>query len=589
MGKASPSCIIGTGWGRVKDRRAPGARKSLPLRHFVCYDQDMRKPRFLPVAFLAIVLSALAGGLYGNRAFARQDEVTQQYRVFTSALTAISSEYVEDVPSDRLIYSAIDGMLHTLDPHSSFFDPRNYAQMRERQEGHYYGLGIQIQSVDGDIKVMSIFEGSPAYKKGLRRLDILSKVRDTDGTDLDMKGWTTEQAVKKLKGPKGTVVNISIKRTGYDGLINMDVVRDEVNITTVRAAFMMDKETGYVKLDQFTETSDRELGDALQKLNANGMKRLVFDLRENPGGALDQAIRIANRFLPRGDMIVYTRGRVPNANQNYLATERSEYTNMPIVTLVNRNSASASEIVSGALQDHDRSLIVGETTFGKALVQSVYPISEGAGVAVTTGRYYTPSGRLIQRPWDGSFDEYLTYTLRDQTAAERQHKASDLKYTDAGRKVYSGGGIEPDKFVVGAGTEGFNPTRFGRLLYARQEFANFADQFRAEGDTRFSDANKNKKPIARGFEVTDAMLNDFKALLAARKVKIDQESFAKDETFIRAMIHYEIDSALFSMEEARRNLIAKDPQAQFAVAQFGEAETLMQMSSTRTSRTGKGQ
>ena len=548
----------------------------------------MRNPRFLPAAIFAIAVSALAGGLFGSRAFARQDEVAQQYRVFTSALTAINREYVEDVASDRLIYSAIDGLLHTLDPHSSFFDPRNYAQMRERQEGHYYGLGISIQSVDGDIRVVSIFEGSPAYKKCLRRGDILSKVRDADGTDLDMKGWTTEQAVKKLKGPKGTTVNISIKRAGYDALINMDVVRDEVNITTVRAAFMIDKETGYVKLDQFTETSDRELGDALQKLSSSGMKRLVFDLRENPGGALDQAIRIANRFLPRGDMIVYTRGRVPNANQNYLATEQSEYTHLPIVTLVNRNSASASEIVSGALQDHDRALIVGETTFGKALVQSVYPISEGAGVAVTTGRYYTPAGRLIQRPWDGSFDEYLTYTLRDQTA-ERQHKASDLKYTDAGRKVYSGGGIEPDKFVVGAGTEGFNPTRFGRLLYARQEFANFADQFRAEGDTRLSDANKNKKAIARGFEVTDAMLNDFKAQLVARKVKMDEASFAKDETFIRAMIHYEIDAALFSMEEARRNLIARDPQAQFALAQFGDAEALLQMSSTRSTRSGKGQ
>ena len=209
----------------------------------------MRKPRFLPVAVFAIVLSAIAGGLFGSRAFARQDEVSQQYRVFTAALAAIQREYVEDVPSDRLIYSAIDGMLHTLDPHSSFFDPRNYTQMRERQEGHYYGLGIQIQSVDGDIKVVSIFEGSPAYKKGLRRGDILSKVRDVDGTDLDMKGWTTEQAVKKLKGPKGTTVNISIKRSGYDALINMDVVRDEVNITTVRAAFMIDKETGYVKLD----------------------------------------------------------------------------------------------------------------------------------------------------------------------------------------------------------------------------------------------------------------------------------------------------------------------------------------------------
>ncbi|MDP9323473.1 MAG: S41 family peptidase [Acidobacteriota bacterium] len=547
----------------------------------------MRNPRFVPVAVFAIVVSALAGGLFGSRAFARQDEVSQQYRVFTSALAAIDREYVEDVPSDRLIYSAIDGMLHTLDPHSSFFDPKSYAQMRERQEGHYYGLGIQISSVDGDIKVNSIFEGSPAYKKGLRRGDILAKVRDTDGTDLDMKGWTTEQAVKKLKGPKGTTVNISIKRGGYDGLINMDVVRDEVNITTVRAAFMIDKETGYVKLDQFTETSDRELGDALQKLSANGMKRLVFDLRENPGGALDQAIRVANRFLPRGDMIVSTRGRVPNANQNYLATEQGDYTHLPIVTLVNRNSASASEIVSGALQDHDRALIVGETTFGKALVQSVYPISEGAGVAVTTGRYYTPSGRLIQRPWDGTFDEYLTYTLRDQTA-ERQHKLSDLKYTEAGRKVYSGGGIEPDKFVVGAGNEGFNPTRFGRLLSSRQEFANFADQFRAEGDTRLSDANKNKKPISRGFTVTDAMVNDFKALVVSRKLKIDEESFKKDEPFIRAMIHYEIDSALFGMEEARRNMIAKDPQAQFALGQFGEAEHLIELASTRSTRNGKG-
>jgi carboxyl-terminal processing protease len=547
----------------------------------------MRNPRFLPVAVFAIVLSALAGGLFGSRAFARQDEVSQQYRVFTSALAAIDREYVEDVPSDRLIYSAIDGMLHTLDPHSSFFDPKSYAPMRARQEGHYYGLGIQISSVDGDIKVNSIFEGSPAYKKGLRRGDILAKVRDTDGTDLDMKGWTTEQAVKKLKGPKGTTVNISIKRGGYDGLINMDVVRDEVNITTVRAAFMIDKETGYVKLDQFTETSDRELGDALQKLSANGMKRLVFDLRENPGGALDQAIRVANRFLPRGDMIVSTRGRVPNANQNYLATEQGDYTHLPIVTLVNRNSASASEIVSGALQDHDRALIVGETTFGKALVQSVYPISEGAGVAVTTGRYYTPSGRLIQRPWDGTFDEYLTYTLRDQTA-ERQHKMSDLKYTEAGRKVYSGGGIEPDKFVVGAGNEGFNPTRFGRLLSLRQEFANFADQFRAEGDNRLSDANKNKKPISRGFTVTDAMVNDFKALVIARKLKIDEESFKKDDSFIRAMIHYEIDSALFGMEEARRNMIAKDPQAQFALGQFGEAEHLIELASTRSTRNGKG-
>jgi carboxyl-terminal processing protease len=540
----------------------------------------MRTPRFLAATVFAVLIAALAGGFFGSTALARQDEVSQQYRVFTAALDVIDREYVDELPSDRLVYGAIDGMLHTLDPHSSFFDPRSYAQMRERQEGHYYGLGITIQVVDGDITVQSIFEGSPAYKSGLRRFDVIARIGGQEA-----KGWTSDQAVKKLKGPKGTSVNISIRRAGYDGLIDMDVQRDEVNITTVRAAFMVDKETGYIKLDQFTETSDREMGEALQRLTAAGMKRLVFDLRENPGGALDQAIRISNRFLPRGVMIVSTHGRVPNSNQEYRATEESQYTHLPMVTLVTRGSASASEIVSGALQDHDRSLVVGETTFGKALVQSVYPISEGAGVAVTTGRYFTPSGRMIQRPWDGSFDEYLTYTLRDQ-AGDRQHKAAEQKFTDAGRKVYGGGGIEPDKFFVGT-VEGFTPTRFGRLLQNRQEFVDFANQFTAEGDTRLSAANKSKKPIARGFVVTDAMLADFKARLVARKVKIDEEAFAKDDTYIRAMIHFEIDSALFGMDEARRNLIAKDPQAQFAIAQFGEAEQLLQLSSNKTARGSK--
>src|SRR5204863_526170 len=218
----------------------------------------------------------------------------------------------------------------------------------------------------------------------------------------------------------------------------------EVNIVTVRGAFMLDKDTGYIKLGDFSETSDDEVGAALKKLSDAGMKRLVFDLRDNPGGPLDQAIKVANRFLPRGDMIVYTRGRVQNSAQDYHATEQSEFLRIPMVTLVNRSSASASEIVSGALQDHDRSLIVGETTFGKALVQSVYRVNQNAGAAITTARYYTPSNRLIQRPWDGTFDEYLTYTLREQDP-NKAHKPEDLRYTDGGRKVYSGGGVEPDR------------------------------------------------------------------------------------------------------------------------------------------------
>lgn len=538
----------------------------------------MRSFRFFPAVVLAIVLSALAGGFFGSSALATQDEVSQQYRVFTHALAAIDREYVEKVPSERLVYGAIDGLLHTLDPHSSFLDPRSYRQMRERQEGRYYGLGIRIVAVDGDITVESVFEGSPAYKKGLRRGDIISRVEGQDA-----KGWTTDQAVTKLKGPKGTTVNISLKRRGYEGLIDMEVERDEVNITTVRGAFMVDNTgTGYVKLAEFSETSDRELGAALEQLKAKGLRRLVLDLRDNPGGPLDQAIRISNRFLPRGDLIVYTRGRIPNAEQEYRATEESDFTNLPVVVLVNRRSASASEIVSGALQDHDRALVVGETTFGKALVQSVYRIANDAGLALTTGRYYTPSGRMIQRPWDGSFDEYLTYDLREQTA-DKNRASADLKLTDAGRKVYSGGGVEPDKFFAGP-IEGFAPTRFGRLLYARQAFANFADQFTAEGDTRLSAANKNKKTIARGFVVTDQLVKDFRASLEGQRIKVDEEAFAKDEPFIRAMIRYDIDLALFGVEEARRNLVAKDPQAQFALSQFSEAERLTQMARARSAK-----
>jgi carboxyl-terminal processing protease len=278
-------------------------------------------------------------------------------------------------------------------------------------------------------------------------------------------------------------------------------------------------------------------------------------------------------------MIVYTRGRIPKADEDYRAREASEYTDLPMVVLVNRNSASAAEIVSGSLQDHDRALVVGETTFGKALVQSVYPIVGGAGLALTTGRYYTPSGRMIQRPWDTAFDEYITYSLRDQSAP-REHSATELKKTDAGRNVYGGGGIEPDKFMVGP-VEGFNPTRFGRSLFARGAFANFADQFTAEGDTRLSVANANRKRITKDFEVTDAMMAEFRESLKAQKIVIDEAAFAKDEAFIRAMIHYDIDLALFGVAEARRNLIMKDPQAQFALTQFADAIRLTQLSARK--------
>lgn len=540
---------------------------------------NMRRYRSLSAAVFVVTVCALVGGFFGRSALVAQDQIPEQYKVYTAALSAIEKNYVGDVESDRLVWGSITGLLGTLDPHSSFFDPKAYAQMRERQEGRYYGLGISIAVVDGDITVANVFEASPAYQRGVRRGDIIAKIEGED-----TKGWTSDQAVRRLRGPKGTAVGVSIKRSGYEKLIDLQVTRDEIHIPTVPSAFMLDSQTGYIKLRDFGENTDQELGQALKDLAGKGMKRLVFDLRANPGGALDQAIRVANRFLPRGEMIVYTRGRVPNSDQDYRATEPSDYLNIPMVTLVNRNSASASEIVSGSLQDHDRSLIVGETTFGKALVQSVYRVSENAGAAITTARYYTPSGRLIQRPWDGSFDEYLTYTLREQDP-NKVHKPEDLKYTDEGRKVYSGGGIEPDRRFNGP-IEGFDPTRLGRTLYARNLFDLYAQRFTRKGDTRIAPSTTTpQRELAPDFEVTDAMVQEFrKDIVDKAHIRVDEASWQKDLDFIKAEIHKEIDVDLFGEAAAFKSLTRRDPQLQFALGLFPEAQQLLDASKNSSAR-----
>ena len=538
----------------------------------------MRTFRSASAALSVIAVCALVGGFYGRDALSAQDQIPDQYKVFTAAIHAIEDTYVGEVASDRLVYGAISGMLQTLDPHSSFMDPRSYAQMRERQEGRYYGLGIRIGVTDGDITVADVFEGSPAYQKGMRRGDIIARIEGED-----TKGWTSEQAVLRLRGQKGTPVSISVKRSGYEKLIDLSVTRDEIHMPTVPAAFMIDGTTAYLKLTDFGENTDDELGKALRDLASKGMKQLVFDLRENPGGALDQAIKVSNRFLPQGQMIVFTRGRVANSGQDYRATERSDFLNIPMVTLVNRRSASASEIVSGALQDHDRSLIIGETTFGKALVQSVFRISGGAGAAITTARYFTPSGRMIQRPWDSSFDEYITYTYRDQDA-NKQHRDEDLKLTDSGRKVYSGGGVEPDRRLDGP-VMGFNPTRFARAIYARNLFASFAERFSRRGDTRIAPSNSRQvRELTPDYEVTDALVTEFRQHVESFKIKFDEAAWKQDENFIRAMIRFEIDLDLFGVATAWQHLVKLDPQVQLAMKSFPEAQLLLDRGRQTTRR-----
>ena len=535
----------------------------------------IRRSRTLAVAVTVVIASALLGGLFCGRVLAGQDSLDRHYEAFTTALAAIETTYVGEVDSEQLVYQAIGGMLQTLDPHSSFMDPRSYRQLRERQEGRYYGLGITINVIDGAITVMNLFEGSPAFRTGLRRGDVIARIAGEDAI-----GISSDQAVKQLRGPKGSTVVVSIRRRGYERLIDLEVERDEISIPTVQGVFMIDDTIGYVRLRDFSETSSRELRAALRKLDDLGMEGLLLDIRDNPGGPLDQAIRVSNEFLPRGDLIVYTRGRVQDSDQDYHAREDGDHTSIPLVVLVNRNSASASEIVSGAIQDHDRGLIVGETTFGKALVQSVYRVSQEAGLALTTARYYTPSGRMIQRPWDATFEEYRTYSYSMHDIQPGDHAMSERKLTDTGREVFGGGGIEPDYFMSGP-IDGFDPTAFGRLLAARQEFALFAERFSAEGDTRIADEGSGRQRVSLGFVVDDAMMADFRSQLESRRLTLDEDAeaaFTSDDVFIRAMIHYEIDIALFSLDEARRNLTASDPQAQYALTLFPEAIRLLNVS-----------
>ena len=541
------------------------------------------RTRGIPAAAVVVVLSTVAGGLVGAQSGPTQDHLNDRYRIYTAALAAVERDYVEPIEGSRLVYGSIDGMLRTLDPHSSFLEPKQYERMREQQSGRYPGIGITIVSADGQITVTQPpFEGSPAYRAGIRRNDVIARVgQPIPGKTPkqiaweDTKGWTTEDVVKRVRGPKGTTVEISIRRPGVDTLIDLTVERDQIQITSVRTAFMIAPGTGYVRLQDFIETSDEELGQALKKLKAAGMQRLLLDLRDNPGGPLDQAIAVSSRFLKRGQMVVQTKGRIPNSDHEYRTEAEGGYTDVPMIVMVNRNSASASEIVSGAMQDHDRALLVGETTFGKALVQGVYSISQGAGLALTTGRYYTPSHRMIQRPWDGAFDEYITYSYRDQ-AASRDHAAADLKYTDAGRKVYSGGGIEPDHFVPGP-IEGFNPARFTRMLHSRGAFVGFAERFTKEGDERPAAKSGAVHKVAPGWQVTDAMVTEFHDYVVSERVRIDEAAFKGDVAFIKAMIRFEADVDLFGIEEARRNLSKTDPQVQAALGYFDGASQLLAM------------
>ena len=450
-----------------------------------------RRTLFSLIVFFAVC--ALGGMVLSQQVGAQsaQDESTFRdgLKSFSAVYDIVAKNYAEpltgDMPDKAIYDGAIPEMLHTLDPHSSFYDPKAYARMKEDQHGKYYGVGMLIVQQNGKVVVVNPIENSPAFRAGIHPGDVITSI---DGQSAN--GMTSDDVANRLKGPRGTKVNVTMTRVGASSPLNFDLVRDEIPNASIDLSYEIRPGIGYLHIRQFQETTGREFDDAIESFGP-GLKGLVLDLRQNPGGVLVEAVSVCDRLLKRGQIIVSQRGRA-FPEQVYRATHGNEGDSFPIVVLVNRGTASAAEIVSGALQDHDRALIAGETTFGKGLVQTVYTLSDNTGLALTTYHYFTPSGRLIQRNYNGVslYDYYYNHDQQPQDDKDRE-----VKLTDSGRTVYGGGGITPDVKI-----ESPKSTPFQDLLLERDAFLGFTEEYLAH------------RTVNKDFQVDDSVARRFQAV-----------------------------------------------------------------------------
>ena len=419
-----------------------------------------RQVRPLVLAIFVVLLCSLIGGVFGPgltgvsaAAAAPEEDLKTSIKQFTKVYEVVENNAADKVTADKGIYKgAIPGMLRTLDPHSNFFDPKDFQALRDDQSGHYYGVGMQVAPRNSKTIVVAPFGGSPAYKAGLRPGDVILEV---NGKKTD--NMTTPEVADLLKGPRGTHVIVVVGREGSEKPVSFDIIRDEIPRFSVEEAFWLKPGIAYMHISQFNENTSQEMEDKFNKMGETNMRGLVLDLRENPGGLLNEGVAVAGHYLRKGEVVVSHRGRA-SAEKPYLARGSAYGQNYPIVVLVNRYSASAAEIVAGALQDHDRGWILGETTFGKGLVQTVFPLEDNTGLALTTAHYYTPSGRLIQRDYSNiSFLDYY-YGKHGETK-----NPLDVKSTDSGRTVYGGGGITPIRNTRRPNTTSFRPSCCGNI------------------------------------------------------------------------------------------------------------------------------
>lgn len=520
-----------------------------------------RRALFSLTVFLATcgVLGSFVGQKVAAQSATDESSLRDSLKQFTSVYSVVEQNYADKMDKDRAdkaIYDgALPGMLHVLDPHSNFYDPKAYAQMRVDEGGHYYGVGmtIQPQLIDGTIKILVLypFEGTPSFEAGLKPGDLLVSV---DGHAVD--GMDSAAVANLLKGPRGTHVKVVAMREGQAKPLTFDLMRAEIPRPSVDLAFMIKPGIAYLRVTNFQETTGREVEDAMTNFKQSGdLKGLVIDLRGNPGGLVTQAVRMVSQYLKKGQVVVSQHGRTER-DQVYAVQTGETGPKFPIVVLVNRNTASAAEIVSGALQDHDRALIAGETTFGKGLVQTVFPISEDTGLALTTFHYYTPSGRLIQRNYDG-LSLYDYFYVRNK-AKMAENKNREVKLTDEGRTVYGGGGITPDDHLAN-----LKANKTQNDLLQHYAFFNFSKHYFVN------------HTVSKDFVVDEQVLGEFKSFLKSKNLELSDQDLADNLAWIKMSIKAELFTSQFGQLVGQQVRAGWDPQIEQAIGLMPQALALV--------------
>ncbi|MGH9740096.1 MAG: S41 family peptidase [Candidatus Acidiferrales bacterium] len=515
--------------------------------------------RGIVVLAAVLVVSALLGGHFGASANANtggSDDLQSSVKDFTHVLAVVEKSYAEPIDVNKSIYDgAIPGMLHVLDPHSQFFDPQQYALFEEEQEGKYYGVGMVVEQRDNQTVVQAPFVNSPAYKAGIRPGDVILKVDAKPCT-----GLTTTQVADLLKGKKGTPVHISLGREGWAKPIEVTIVRAEIPRPAVEYAAMVRPGIGYVHVTTFNETTDSDLENALQQLGYPDLKGLIIDLRDNGGGLLNQSVGMADMFLDKGQLVVSHRGR-SSPERRYYAVQGNQGADIPLVVLINGGSASASEIFAGAMQDHDRAMIVGTTSFGKGLVGTEFPLSYNTALLLITARYYTPSGRSIQR-------NYKNETLYDYHYDPQPPQSPQVKLTDTGRTVYGGGGITPDVVVPEP-----KPDDFQQLLERRG--VTYPSDLPPQGVGDFARYYLSQRPdVTKDFVVDDAVIAQLKKFLKQENIEVTSPQLQRNLPYLKWEIKREIFTSVFGLDAGYDVALENDPQLDAAINALPNAKVL---------------